>query len=160
LPHTIDTGGSFPWREEIILVTFVVIVVTMLGQGLPLPWILGKLRLQDDGAIDNEIWIGRRIAAEAVVERLKELENEAWVPDHHAAVMRYRYEHMLGEIPASGEEADLDLDHLEANERLRTDVLDAARIAVIQARNDGRIGDAARFRVEAELDREHLKHEL
>jgi CPA1 family monovalent cation:H+ antiporter len=160
LPHTIDAGNPFPWRDEIVLVTFVVIVVTLLGQGLPLPWILGKLRLQDDGAIDNEIWIGRRIAAEAVVDRLKALEGEAWVPDHHAAVMRYRYEHMLREIPASSNDADLDLDHLDANDRLRTDVVEAARAAVIQARNEGTIGDAARFRVETELDREYVRTEL
>jgi hypothetical protein len=138
----------------------VLAVVTLLGQGMPLPWIPGKLRLQYDGAIDNEIWIGWRIAPEAVVEWLKALEGEAWVPDHHAAVMRYRYEHMLGEIPASSNDADLDLDHLDANDRLRTDVVEAARAAVIQARNEGTIGDAARFRVEAELDREYVRTEL
>jgi hypothetical protein len=74
--------------------------------------------------------------------------------------MRYRYEHMLREIPASSNDADLDLDHLDANDRLRTDVVEAARAAVIQARNEGTIGDAARFRVETELDREYVRTEL
>jgi len=160
LPLVIDSGAEFPFRDEIVLVTFVVIVVTLLGQGLPLPWILRKLNLHDDGEGESELWTGRRLAAEAIVERLIALEGEDWVPDTHAAILRYRYMHMLDEIPEQGSEADIDLQHLEANDRLRADVVEYARIAVTRARNDGLIGDAARFQVESELDREYLRTEL
>ncbi|MDQ3540084.1 MAG: Na+/H+ antiporter [Chloroflexota bacterium] len=37
LPLTLDNGEPFPFREETVFITFVVIVVTLLGQGLPLP---------------------------------------------------------------------------------------------------------------------------
>jgi len=160
LPLTVDAGGPFPFRDEIVLVTFVVIVVTLLGQGLPLPWILRRLGVRDDGAVASEVWTARRIAAEAVVARIDELEGEAWVDGHHAAMLRKRYLHTLTEIPDSGDDADLDLDHIEAHDRLRADVIDVARVAVIRARNEGRIGDTARFRVEAELDREDARTEF
>jgi CPA1 family monovalent cation:H+ antiporter len=160
LPLAVDAGGPFPWRDEIVLVTFVVIVVTLLGQGLPLPWILRRLGVQDDGAVSGEVWEARRIAAEAIVARIDELEGEAWVDGHHAAVLRKRYMHTLAEIPESGDDADLDQDHIDAHDRLRADVIDMARVAVIRARNEGRIGDAARFRVETELDREDARTEF
>lgn len=159
LPLVTDQGKAFPWRDEIILVTFVVIVVTLVGQGLPLPWILRALRIEDDGSSEREVWQARRIAAEAGLARLDELGGADWVPDHHAKVLRFRYTHTLEELPTGGDGSDVDADHVEANDRLRMDVLEASRRALIAARNAGEIGDAARVRVEAELDQEYLRTE-
>jgi hypothetical protein len=116
--------------------------------------------VHDDGSVAGEVWAARRIAAEAIVARIADLEGEAWVDGHHAAILRKRYLHMLEEIPDSGDDADFDRDHVEAHERLREDVIDMAREAVIRARNEGRIGDAARFLVEMELDREVARTEF
>lgn len=42
LPRTLENGQPFPMREEIIFITTVVVLLTILGQGLLLPWLLNK----------------------------------------------------------------------------------------------------------------------
>jgi CPA1 family monovalent cation:H+ antiporter len=49
LPLTTATGAPFPGRNEIIFLSFSVILVTLVLQGLTLPVIIRVLRIQDDG---------------------------------------------------------------------------------------------------------------
>lgn len=46
LPVKLDNGKPFPMREEIIFITIVVVLISLLGQGLTLPWIVKKLGKQ------------------------------------------------------------------------------------------------------------------
>lgn len=41
------TGGPFPQRNLILFITFIVIIVTLVFQGLALPWIIKKLQPED-----------------------------------------------------------------------------------------------------------------
>ena len=43
LPHMTDAGKSFPGRNLIVFVTFVVVLVTLIGQGLTLPAVIRRL---------------------------------------------------------------------------------------------------------------------
>ena len=43
IPLTVDGGGPFPGRPLIVFLTFAVILATLLGQGLTLPWLVVKL---------------------------------------------------------------------------------------------------------------------
>ncbi len=160
LPLTLDSGEPFPFREEIVFITFVVIFVTLLGRGLPLPWILRKLDLEDDGKLNSELIGARRLAANAVLDRLAALENDPWVPLGHVIELRTRFSHALEHLPESGRVEDYDTDHHESHDRLREEVISAARKAIIDARNRGEIGDDARVRVEQELDFELLRTEF
>ncbi|MBB6095261.1 CPA1 family monovalent cation:H+ antiporter [Povalibacter uvarum] len=45
LPHTLDNGEPFPGRNIIIVMTFTVILVTLVGQGLTLPPLIRALGL-------------------------------------------------------------------------------------------------------------------
>lgn len=160
LPLTLDNGEPFPFREETVFITFVVIAVTLLGQGLPLPWLLDKLDFHDDGKLDSEFIAARRLAANTIVSRLDELQPEPWVPLGHVMELRTRFSHSLEHLPESGRVEDYDSDHIESHDRLRHDVIEAARTAVLDARNRGEIGDDARLRVEQELDAELLRTEF
>ena len=51
IPYTLPGGGDFPQRDLIIFITFVVIVLTLLVQGLTLPALIRRLKFQDP---DNE----------------------------------------------------------------------------------------------------------
>jgi Na+/H+ antiporter len=42
LPTTLDDGRPFPMRNEIIFLTIAVVLLSLLGQGLSLPWIVAK----------------------------------------------------------------------------------------------------------------------
>ncbi|HEY6640817.1 Na+/H+ antiporter [Povalibacter sp.] len=48
LPHVLDNGKPFPGRNIIILITFCVILVTLVGQGLTLPALIRRLGLASD----------------------------------------------------------------------------------------------------------------
>lgn len=48
IPAFLDDGTPFPQRSLIIFVTFVVIFVTLVFQGLSLPWVIKKLNIEDD----------------------------------------------------------------------------------------------------------------
>ncbi|RYG45667.1 Na+/H+ antiporter [bacterium] len=49
LPVTLPDGQPFPGRGMVIVVTFVVIAVTLIGQGMTLPILIGKLGLVSSG---------------------------------------------------------------------------------------------------------------
>jgi Na+/H+ antiporter len=45
LPDAVDSGAAFPQRDVLIFLTFCVILVTLVGQGLSLPFLIRKLGL-------------------------------------------------------------------------------------------------------------------
>ena len=55
IPFATATGQPFPDRDLILLLTFAVILVTLVGQGLMLPWIIRILGLAYAGRKEREI---------------------------------------------------------------------------------------------------------
>ncbi len=47
IPLIITEGQSFPHRNLILFITFIVILVTLVLQGLTLPWVIRKVKLED-----------------------------------------------------------------------------------------------------------------
>lgn len=43
LPKTLSSGEPFPLRNEIIFISVAVVLFTLIGQGLTLPWLVKKL---------------------------------------------------------------------------------------------------------------------
>ena len=50
LPLVVQGGQPFPQREAILFITFTVILVTLLVQGLSLPWLVRRLAVQESPA--------------------------------------------------------------------------------------------------------------
>ncbi|WP_018333364.1 Na+/H+ antiporter [Actinomycetospora chiangmaiensis] len=69
---------AFPQRDLVVFVTFVVILVTLLGQGLTLPALARRLPSAHDeaGQEAQEEARARRLAADAALECLEEIERE------------------------------------------------------------------------------------
>ncbi|MDB5205356.1 MAG: sodium:hydrogen antiporter [Flavisolibacter sp.] len=47
IPLVISGGQPFPYRNLILFITFIVILVTLVFQGLTLPWLIRKVKLDD-----------------------------------------------------------------------------------------------------------------
>jgi CPA1 family monovalent cation:H+ antiporter len=47
IPLFISEGQPFPYRNLILFITFIVILVTLVLQGLTLPWLIRKVKLED-----------------------------------------------------------------------------------------------------------------
>jgi monovalent cation/hydrogen antiporter len=50
IPVLIDQGQPFPYRNLILIITFVVILITLVFQGLTLPWVMRKVNIEDESA--------------------------------------------------------------------------------------------------------------
>ncbi|HET9431251.1 MAG TPA: Na+/H+ antiporter, partial [Chitinophagaceae bacterium] len=47
IPLLIEAGNPFPFRNLILFITFIVIIVTLVLQGLTLPWLIRKVKPED-----------------------------------------------------------------------------------------------------------------
>jgi CPA1 family monovalent cation:H+ antiporter len=47
IPLTLQDGTPFPHRNLILFITFVVILLTLVVQGLTLPFLIKKFKIQD-----------------------------------------------------------------------------------------------------------------
>ncbi|HET7180102.1 MAG TPA: cation:proton antiporter, partial [Chryseosolibacter sp.] len=74
IPVVIGSGQPFPHRNLILMITFVVILVTLVFQGLTLPWIMRKLNINDPAADAREEEQERRIRREIAETSLRFLE--------------------------------------------------------------------------------------
>lgn len=48
LPETLENGSPFPQRDTIIFISVVVVLFSLIGQGLTLPWIVKKLKAMEN----------------------------------------------------------------------------------------------------------------
>lgn len=153
---------AFPQRDLLIFLTFSVIIVTLVGQGLTLPLLVRALRIGDEGQDQvREEAQGRIAAAAAAVARLDELEKE-W-PGHLELIdtLRIQYRHRVqhAELTHDGAtESDAERELLE-HRRIRQAVIEAERAAIARLRDDGEITDEIFRRIERDLDLEELRME-
>jgi monovalent cation/hydrogen antiporter len=162
LPMETDAGAAFPGRELITFLAFAVILATLLGQGLTLPALIKRLQLEDDGLERKEDTKARIHAAEAALERLEELLDEDWVRPETADRLRglYTFRRERFQARYDGEDDAGIEQQSQAYQRLRRELLEAERAAVVGLRRDGRISDDVMRRVERDLDLEDSRLEI
>jgi monovalent cation/hydrogen antiporter len=157
-----------PARDELLFITFGVIVVTLVGQGLTLPLVTRKLGIGGDGGTGREEIHARTLAAQAAVARIEDLGRE-W-PGHLPLIdtLRSQYVHRATHLDearsdddsADGRERDAAAEQELLEHRLiRRAVIDAERFAVLQLRDRGELNDDAWRRIERDLDLEELRLE-
>ena len=102
IPLETDAGTPLPGRDLIIFFAFAVVLATLVGQGLTLPALIHVLGLEeDDGGAEEEEALAREFrAAEAALERLDELESEAWVLEDTAERVRDQYRFRIDRFSA------------------------------------------------------------
>lgn len=156
IPLTTKAGEAFPERNLIVFLVFCVILATLVGQGLTLPLLIRVLGVEDDGLADREEAKARIKAAEAALGRLEELEEEEWVREDTAERMRGLYGFRRDRFRARFDDTDDGgIEERSADyQRLRRELLEAERQAVVGLRNSGYINDEIMYRVTRDLDLE------
>jgi monovalent cation/hydrogen antiporter len=162
LPLETNSGQPFPERELILFVTFGVIFVTLVVQGLTLPALIRRLGVHDDGAEQREELQARLGATDAALARLEELAVEEWTRDDTVERLRGLYQFRRRRLKARAGifEDDGYEDRSLAYQRLVRELLEAQRHAIIRLRNQGVISDGVMHRVERELDLEDSRLEI
>ncbi len=156
LPLETDAGAPFPGRDLILFLTFSVILATLVGQGLTLPLVIRALGLEEDGDDDREDARARIRAAEAAIARLEELAAEDWVRDDTAERMRGLYRFRTDRFQARFADGDDGAIELRSQDfqRLRRELLEAERNAILELRRSGAISNDVWIRVSRDLDLE------
>jgi len=156
-----------PHRDVLIFLTFGVILATLVGQGLSLPWLICTLGVGEEaGTGSQQERRARAAAVEAALTRIDQLADE-W-PTHRPLIdtLRAQYTHQashLGETLPAGADGAQRVDDGAAEQeaiehrRIRRAVIDAERAAVLGLRERGEIDDESWRRVERDLDLEELR---
>jgi NhaP-type Na+/H+ or K+/H+ antiporter len=155
LPLTTSAGVPFPDRDLILFVTFGVIVVTLIGEGVVLPSIVRWLALPRDAdeerRRDNEAELKARLQTLKVAEsELERLAADGDTEPNVLGLLQARQEGRVRALPrdAGGKEA------VAAALALRAELINAERQYIYRLLQQGEITDEARRRIERELDLE------
>jgi CPA1 family monovalent cation:H+ antiporter len=154
LPLTLANGAPFPGRDLIIFLAASTIVLTLLINGLTLPFIIRFLNLRADGGTEREERAARLTVAQAASNALRgalpELARAEEIAFAHRLIADY--ESRMNRHAANGPRR-AELEHVAAVEkRLRLAALDAERVE-LQALWDSQVINEQTLRaIEAEID--------
>ncbi|MBC7506526.1 MAG: Na+/H+ antiporter [Sandarakinorhabdus sp.] len=153
--------APFPDREMILFTTFCVIVVTLVGQGLSLPWLLPRLGLVAAGEAEARTNKAREVAAriigvEAALTELERLEG-AGADAAAVAVLRRRHRDRHAEYVGTAD-TRIDGSPVASDANLQALLIAAERQRIGELYADHRITDDTRRRIERELDLEDARN--
>jgi CPA1 family monovalent cation:H+ antiporter len=160
LPLVVRSGAPFPQRDLLLFLTFVVIGVTLVGQGATMPALIRRLRLAGPDPTTDALQeaSAQHQAASAALERLEALLRSEPVPPGVAEQLRQRAEgrtlaawERLGS-PTTGSQGFPTPS--AAYRRLRREMLAAEREVLVRLRDDGRLDQEVQRKIQRELDLE------
>jgi monovalent cation/hydrogen antiporter len=161
LPLTLDSGAPFESRDLIIYLTVAVILVTLVGQGLTLPFVVRTLGLGEHEAWSPDEAVARLAAAQAALDRLEEIEGtEPGVPENVIERLREVYQARFARCVAalSGGDGGVRIeDPLKGYRRLRRELIESERRALLDLRDDGRLKQDLFRRIQGDLDLEEAR---
>ena len=157
LPETLHRG-PFPERSTLILLAAVVVVVTLIGEGLTLAPLLRALGLaQSDARREAEARARARIT-EAGLARLDELAAAGEVDEDTASLYRQLFEMRLDRVRAALDDAsdeaaaEAAADAAASHRDFRAELLGAQRDKLGELYRDGKITDDIRRSISRTLD--------
>jgi len=145
LPMVLPDGAQFPERDLVILLTFGIVFVTLVGQGLTLPPLIRALRLESDSSGETEAELAREAMRRAAVQAVDKLVVEQGLPAHEAVVVKRFFNRGSGTRTGSHRAVD-------SEARLWLCAVAAQRAALLHLWRKGEIGDDVLTRLEREVD--------
>jgi monovalent cation/hydrogen antiporter len=84
IPVALSAGQPFPYRNLILVITFIVILVTLVFQGLTLPWVMRKLKINEefDAGLQGQELAIRKAMTQASMRVLEKADPDASKNDH------------------------------------------------------------------------------
>jgi Na+/H+ antiporter len=156
IPLTTSSGAPFPYRDLILFVTFGIIVITLVGQGLLLPSVVRWLGLGLHAADERDREQKAELAARTDALKLAQMQLERLAANNQIApealaVLRARHDDRFGRLPNPNSDRS---DPVAAAANVRSDLIALERQYIYGLLREGRITDEARRRMERELDLE------
>ena len=159
LPLSLPDGSAFPHRDLIILLTFCVIVVTLVGQGLTLPMLIRQLGVHHHGRAESEKERRRELDARLDIintgnDRLRHVAQEQSLAADVVDQLQVRRDGRLQHLQRYQHDAAGRAHQVEEAEK---DLLNTERQRLYELLRTGRISDHTRREIEHELDLQEAK---
>ena len=159
LPMETGRGLPFPYRNLILLLTFVVIVGTLFLQGLTLRPLVRWLGLPRDRSSEEENLNARIYSTEKVIERLTQLGEQGKSAGATFDRIRRYYEDRIADLRGRLE-IEQGMDEVSSpqgfqslgEQRLWYESMRIEREALLEMRRDRKIGDEALHEIERDID--------
>jgi NhaP-type Na+/H+ or K+/H+ antiporter len=154
LPEKLNNGTPFPERNTILYLTFCVIFVTLVLQGLSMPTLIRHLGLASGPASCEEEASTRRQMISAALQTLRQIreqggEEQCQVYDQMEDYYRRRLIVLESDSPAEREHAAQQVEHFRlVAQQLR----DVERAVALRLRDENKIHDHVLRTLEDELD--------
>src|SRR5581483_7098460 len=154
LPYILPNGSPFPGRNYILFLTFGVILVTLLFQGLTLPIVIQKLCIKADNSTDEEERTARLKANQAAIESIEKLRSSGKFSPDTVDRLRAEYDERVEQLRLCAERPDDCRGEIATPQyqRLQRQALRVERQTIISLRNDRVINDDALRRIQRDLD--------
>jgi Na+/H+ antiporter len=157
LPVLIDSGAAFPARNLILFLTFAVILVTLVGQGLAFPGVITWLGLAHAGRRERsrdlmDEFKARRDSIKAALGRLEELTLEGKLTEEVLAPVRQLYRERLRHVEYRGDSDDSHTTLIRQRDAVELQLIAMEREHINASYQTGDLKDDARRRVEREFD--------
>jgi len=157
IPATLDGSSTpFPGRDLIIFITFGVILITLVGQGLTLPMIIRALGIKTDDQDAKEEVHARLTGARAALAKLESLARAGEADSGVISRLRVPYEERIvqygGAISTIIE--DIPTPVWDIHNRIQRQLIAAERAELIRLRDKGDISDEVLRKIQDRLDME------
>jgi len=154
LPLQRHDGSPFPGRDLILFLSFVIILATLVVQGLSLPPLIRWLGVEDDDSLEHEERKARLAANQAALVRLSEVAEKDPAKADALKRVRIEYEDRIRQLEATQtNRTDRHLRLFSAEyERLSHEGLKQERETILQLRNQDVINDEVLRRIQQDID--------
>jgi CPA1 family monovalent cation:H+ antiporter len=160
LAAALSIAGTIDGRAEVVFLTFVVILVTLVGQGLTLPAVVRAVRIPPAREWSPEEAIARMEAAQSALDRLDELEDESRVAEEPLRrlqdLYRARFRQCVAVLGGESAHEAVDEQRLRYSD-LRRELIRTERDAVLGLRNEGKVSQQVQRLIERDLDLEEAR---
>jgi len=152
---------SVEGRPEIIFLTFALILITIVGQGLSLPFIVRALRLEQPRRWSDEEAVARMEAAQSALDRLDQMETDERAGEKQLKRLRdlYRARFRMCQAILGGEDPDAAAreQRLADYGGLRRELIGVEREELLTLRGAGRLRHETLRQIERDLDLEEAR---
>lgn len=156
IPLTLSSGKEFPHRNLILFISFIVILFTLVLQGLSLPFLIRKLDIQvRNNEREQELEIQMNLVT-AVLTYINTMYAQETETNNAFRMLKERYEHLLDAQQKQLVEKNIP-DYLPAYQKALLQLIDVRRKALEEVRKEKKYPDELIRNIEREIDHEEAR---
>lgn len=164
IPLVLADGGNFPKRHSIIFLSFVVIFVTLVVQGLTLPLLIRWLKIKPHDDSDSEEKELQLFIANSTLHFI-EKDLKVHLSNKSEAQLKKKYDHLINDLEnelrrhkkAKRNDKVVEAKVPDALVNAKLEISKFQRALLIKIHKDGEFSDPVIRQVESELDIDELK---